>query len=311
MLELKTVLCPVDFTEASERALPVAARVCRRTGARLVLLHDVSGTPPGFMGTGWLYQSDGKKGDDERTALAARRLEELAKGLPAGLAVEPRVTVGPRTATILHVARDLPAGLIVMATRGRSDAEHLSTTEQVLDHAPCPVLVVRACPDGPSRAEERLFAAEDPLRILVPLDFTAHGHRGLDGAYALARETGATLHLLHVEPEKSWEDVRHAFKEGLEGHRRQRVADAERKLGASVPADLSGRVTTEVRLGAAPAEVVAEARSRGIDLVVMGVHEKDPVGKVLFGATSTAVLHECPCPVWFVPERAMAGAARA
>lgn len=304
MLQLKTVLCPVDFSETTSRALPLAARVCQRTGARLVLLHDVSGTPPSFLGMGWMYQVDEHRRDDEMAAVASKHLDALLATLPPGLAVEKRVTVGPRTATILHLARELPADLIVMATHVSTDPDRLSTTEQVIEEAPCPVLAVRADGPRPTAVEERLFAEGEMAKALVPLDFSSHAGRGLACAFGLARQVPMAIHLLHVEPDKSWEDVKHAFKEGVGEHRKQRVAEAEAKLKAAIPDDLADKVTWEVRLGAAGKEVLAGAKERGIDLVVMGVHEKDPVGKILFGATSATILHDAFCPIWFVSERA-------
>lgn len=304
MLELKTVLCPVDFTETTSRSLPLAARICRRTGARLVLLHDVSGTPPGFLGMRWMYQQDEHRRDDELSGAAMKHLDALAAEMAEGVPVDKHVTVGPRTATILHLARTLPADLIVMGTHVSDEPDRVSTTEQVIEAAPCPVLVLRADGPAPSPVEERLFREEAQLRALVPLDFSRHSDHGLASAFALARELRMSLHLVHVEPEKSWRDVKRAFKEGLEEHRKLRVAEAEAKLKAAVPADLADRVTWDVRLGAAGRELIAQARERGVDLVVMGVHEKDPVGKILFGATSATLLHDSPCPIWFVSERA-------
>ncbi len=304
MLDVKTVLCPVDFTETTSRSLPLAARVCRAAGARLVLVHDVSGTPPGFLGMRWMYQQDEHVRDEELTGEAMKHLDALAAEMAQGVAVEKHVTVGPRTATILHLARTLPADLIVMGTHVSDEPDRVSTTEQVLEAAPCPVLAIRADGPAPSPAEERLFREEADLKALVPLDFSRHSEQGLASAFGLARKLSMSLHLVHVEPEKSWEDVKRAFKEGLEEHRKKRVAEAEARLKAAVPADLAERVTWEVRLGSAGRELLSEARERGVDLVVMGVHEKDPVGKILFGATSATLLHDAPCPVWFVSERA-------
>jgi nucleotide-binding universal stress UspA family protein len=47
---------------------------------------------------------------------------------------------------IAEAARSLPADLIIIATHGYTGIKHAllgSTTERVVRHAPCPVLVVR------------------------------------------------------------------------------------------------------------------------------------------------------------------------
>ena len=56
------------------------------------------------------------------------------------------VAEGPVTETILRVARDSSANIIAMPTAGHEgflDALRGSTTEQVLRHAPCPLLAIR------------------------------------------------------------------------------------------------------------------------------------------------------------------------
>ena len=46
-MPIHTVLCPTDFSPLSQRAVSLAARICRRFGARLVLEHNLDPRPPG------------------------------------------------------------------------------------------------------------------------------------------------------------------------------------------------------------------------------------------------------------------------
>ena len=92
--------------------------------------------------------------------------------------------------------------MIVISTHGRTGLKRLllgSTAERVVQHAPCPVLVVRE--------SEQDFAALTPegkksnarrMKILVPIDFSECARTGLDYAIAFARLWKAELVLLHT-----------------------------------------------------------------------------------------------------------------
>ena len=58
------------------------------------------------------------------------------------------VRVGAPAIEIVELGESLPADIIVISTHGHSGLKHVflgSVTEQVVRHAPCPVLVVREC----------------------------------------------------------------------------------------------------------------------------------------------------------------------
>jgi nucleotide-binding universal stress UspA family protein len=64
----------------------------------------------------------------------------------AGMAYEWQFEVGHPVDTILHVAKDRGADLIVLGSRGLGGFKRLllgSVSNGVLHHAPCPVLIVR------------------------------------------------------------------------------------------------------------------------------------------------------------------------
>jgi nucleotide-binding universal stress UspA family protein len=74
--------------------------------------------------------------------------DELAKTASAlhGTDIEKRVEVGDAATTICAVAEELGVDVIVVGTHGRTGLSRFflgSTSEHVIRHAPCPVLVVR------------------------------------------------------------------------------------------------------------------------------------------------------------------------
>ena len=142
----KTILCPIEFSSASARALAYALSLAKETDARLILLHVVEGSADqlSVMEMGHLSVRE-----------YYRYLEEDAMArLKAAVPDEARVWCTPdeRIATgkayrgILNVAAEEKAELIVMGVHGRG-ALHLrllgSTTHHVIREAGCPVLTLR------------------------------------------------------------------------------------------------------------------------------------------------------------------------
>jgi len=144
--KIKRILVPIDFSECSKKALRYALALARQHSATLDLLYVVP-TPP--YGAGEYGPVDYGDLQEELQENAARELgrtisEEVGKAAPAG----PIIRTGAAVREIVDVARTIPADLIVISTHGRSGLKHVllgSVAEQVVRHAPCPVLVVREC----------------------------------------------------------------------------------------------------------------------------------------------------------------------
>lgn len=133
---LKRILVPVDFSPCSEKALAYAVPFARQFGAELTLLHVVQPYPPiAEMGPV----------DTDVVQEAKQDLEKLRAqvGIPPACSL---LRVGDPDLEILDAAKTLGIDLIILSTHGRTGLGHLllgSTTEKVVRHAPCPVLVVR------------------------------------------------------------------------------------------------------------------------------------------------------------------------
>jgi nucleotide-binding universal stress UspA family protein len=75
-----------------------------------------------------------------------KRLTDVGEVEAPGARVEPVVRVGKVVPEVVTAAKSTGTDLIVISTHGCSRAEGTllgSTTERVVRHAPCPVLVVR------------------------------------------------------------------------------------------------------------------------------------------------------------------------
>lgn len=125
MSELRKILVPVDGSEASCRAVSMAATLARGLGAQITLLH-VTG--------------------DMREHVAAEAAFERAESWLGGSKAERRTEQGDPAGQIIAVAHGQAFDLIVMGRRGLSpSAEQLlgSVSDRVLRQASCPVTLVR------------------------------------------------------------------------------------------------------------------------------------------------------------------------
>ena len=139
------VLVPLDGSELAEAILPFAEQVAGPLDAELVLLRVVE-----LMSTIEAIASAGVVTPDTlalREMDAKRYLLEIEQRLAKkGLRVHTRVAFGPPAEEILASARAAGAGLIAMATHGRSGLGRVlwgSVAEAVLRASSVPVLLIR------------------------------------------------------------------------------------------------------------------------------------------------------------------------
>lgn len=144
------LLIPLDGSDLAEEALPAATEIAEKFGASLMLLRVVA-TPQAALGTeadvahdqllddirGYVYE-------DCRTYLARQQALLEAEGYD----IQVRLAEGSSPAdSIVDVATEIGADLIIMSTHGRSGVSRLvfgSVAEKVLRLAAVPVLLLRA-----------------------------------------------------------------------------------------------------------------------------------------------------------------------
>jgi nucleotide-binding universal stress UspA family protein len=296
MLHIARVLCPVDFSEFSRRAVDHAAAIARWYGAGLTLLHVFVTRPAGDLPSTPLT-------DCERQRITVD-LRRLAAHVPVELSVDLRITEASDVHhEVLTQAELVSADLLVLGTHGRSGFERLllgSVAERVVRKAPCPVMIVPrhaadATPDEPVRFR----------RILCPVDFSDGAARAVRYAVNLAEEARAQLMLLHVldvPPEILTQPASAALD--IERIRAAATAEATRQLHALVP-DPQPTCTLKpvVREGAVYREILAVAEKRRADLIVMSVQGRGAVDLMVFGSNTARVMRAATCPVLVLPPR--------
>ena len=142
--------------------------------------------------------------------------------------------------------------------------------------------------------------------IAVATDFSEHAKRAAHAGMALARHTGASLTLVHVD---ELVDVRAlatlgqvpATFDALASHHR-RVIDThvEEQRVAVAQLDSEIVVKSAVRSGAVDKALPEFAGETGVDLLVIGSHGESGSLRFLFGSTAAKVSRSTPCPVFVV-----------
>lgn len=298
MNTLTTILCPVDGSSFSERALKHATALGRLYGAEVVVL---SVRPIEVTPALWLTRPSAlpqeEPGERGRAEAALRDFVTRATGAPAGRTL---VTDGRIVPEILRVAGELSADLIVMGTHGLGGFDRLvlgSVTERVFRKASCPVLTIpRLAPEAPDRSQAGFRC------VLCGADRSAASARALAHAVALARRSSGRLVIAHVLEDISAEEPRFASHFNMEECWRAIAPEIRASYEAIVPEDARRELAVEVQVpfGKAWRELLRAAHDTGADLIVVGTAGWDAPS----GATTQHVVRGAECPVLTVPAEA-------
>jgi nucleotide-binding universal stress UspA family protein len=294
----KHILCPVDFSEASEHAIKYAIALARIHRADLTALHVCAPplTTPVLPPAG-----SGSQAADEVRLLGTEVAALFEDATRRGLRVDAVVGCGQPAREILTRAADLPADVIVLGTHGAGGFEHLvlgSVAEKVVRKATCPVFTV------PPQAQ---FNVEAPFKKLVcAVDFSEWSLAALEEACAIAEESRGTVTAVHViewpwaePPQADVDGIPAAQAAALLEYRRYQETMARSRLDATVKEVARDRcpVVARVLHGKPYIEVLCSAERERADLIVIGVHGRNALDVFFFGSTTHQVVRRAPCPV--------------
>lgn len=143
-LSISKILCPVDFSLASERALTNAIIMAKAFKAHLTIL-SVCET----SATSWFVTSEMKNAEDKaRFTEHKTKFENFLKGFSlSGLDWSPDITLGSPSTEILKTISNKSIDLLVMGTAGRTGLGRLmlgSVTEKVIREVPCSFMTLKS-----------------------------------------------------------------------------------------------------------------------------------------------------------------------
>ena len=302
MIEIQRILCPIDFSDFSRRALDHAVAIARWYESTITLLHVCSVGPVAAYAPGSGVLPSAVLTPEDRDALLAAMMRFAESEAGAHAAIEFDIVEGSTAAAILAKADAMAADLLVMGTHGRSGFEHLvlgSVTEKVLRKAACPVLTVpRSVPDVVP-VPPVLFK-----RIVCAIDFSDCSMHALNYAMSLAQEADAHLTVVHAI-ELPPDVPREVHETVLAGPRslREYIALAEEdrraRLKDAIPDSVRAycAVDTVLPIGKPYQEILRVVEEQKADLVVIGVHGRGAVDRLLFGSTAQHLVRQASCPV--------------
>jgi len=295
MLEIKLILCPIDFSEFSVRAYHHALSLAEHYQAKLVAQHVVElwrHPSASFAATAGLYEEF----EQALRESGSKQLQEFVKNHTHD-EIQPELLVqeGAAADSILSFAQAQKTDVIVMGTHGRRGFDRLmlgSVTDRVMRRAPCPVLAISKSPHDSLAADTATGKEQGQVhhlsRILFCADFSENSEQALKYAISVTEEYDAELTLLHV-----LDGVSSPVKA------EEAMAAAGERLDKLIPRE--GRKTlkikTAVRIGKPYWQIIQLALEAQIDLVTMGVHGRGELDLAVFGSTTYRVMQLGSCPV--------------
>ena len=291
MLEIKLILCPIDFSEFSIRAYQHALSLAEHYRARLVAHHIVELSHYPYAD----YVAS--TGDYAEFCRALReggrqKLQEFVKKHTDD-EIQPELVINEGTASdsILSLAQSRKADLIVMGTHGRRGFDRLvlgSVTDRVMRKAECPVVAISKLPPEHVASGEPRRHGHHLNRIMFCTDFSTNSERALNYAISAREEYDAELTLLHVLEEAPGPSKA-----------KNAIATANAQLDKLIPAEKRKtlKFKTAVRTGKPYQQIIQLAEEAQIDLIAMGVSGRGAMDQAVFGSTTYRVIQLGPCPV--------------
>jgi nucleotide-binding universal stress UspA family protein len=293
-MAIKSIVVGTDLGESGHRAMQLAISTARATRATLWLVHASEvglehAWPDLPIGARSAAQAlrERLKGRFENSL---QELEsERKKCEDLGLSCQTSCEEGRPWETILRTAVSVNADLIAVGDPAGAIGlpERLlgSTAERVVRQAPCSVLV--AC--------GRLRKDYSGARVVVGVDFSAHGIEAVRWARDVASAVDGDVSLLHVVPHPITETIMPtewpSVLDGLASTARSRLEQLIMSEG------LKSSTTIQVLDGPVGKTMCNAAANLNADLVFVGCRGQGRLRGMMLGSASQYCLRYSPVPV--------------
>ena len=301
------ILLATDGSPAADQARDLVAALPWREGGRVRIV-SVAPTRTDLLGGPWAVNilPDADQLEDEVLRVHRDALEAAEREISSArsdVVIEPVLIRGRAASAIVDEARAMPADLIVVGHRGHGRWESMllgSVSSEVVDHAPCPVLVARderlgpvvfADDGSPSARTAEAVLTSWPLFTGLPVTVLTVAEEGFQYAAALAP-------LLYSEAMAQYADSTQQL---------ERIAREENEAAAGRLREAGFQATGIIRDGDPAHEIVAVAREREAGLIVVGTRGQTGLRRLILGSVARNVLLHAPCSVLVVRELASGG----
>ncbi|PKM76106.1 MAG: hypothetical protein CVU90_14155 [Firmicutes bacterium HGW-Firmicutes-15] len=295
---LKKIMVAYDDGNRATLALQAAIELAKNTSAEIYLISIY--TLPDFHvmeasstdGTSFAAQFE----ESSRKYMEAIQAEAEEKVNQEKITVRKYIWEGKPGPIITEFAEGLKVDLVVIGSNNRTGMERLftgSVSNYVLQHASCPVLVIK---------DVRKLSSFN--KILVAYDDSSQAAKALDSAIEIAKKTASEIHLVsaYTLPINYWEgysgvtaDMKASFLETTIKHLNNMQAEALDKVKKENITVLAHVI--EGKPGPCIVDLVEELNP---DLIVIGAHNRGAVARFFMGSVSNYVLQESGCQVLVV-----------
>jgi len=291
------VLLAVDGSASSDAARELVASIGWPEGTCIRVVAIVE--PVALAIVGALPYRVGDVDESETTSTLRAILDQAEASLEApGRGVESRLLRGRAASVIVEEATEFRAELIVVGSRGLGRLEAMllgSVSAEVVDHAPCPVLVARGRSIG---------------RVLLAVDGSASARLAVDHLAGEGHRHLGQVEVMTVAPRISAPASVTAMDLSDAVLRSQAEVVAESRGCAEGTAAAAAEqlirdgfaVRWSISTGDAAHEIIEAASSFGCDLVVMGSRGLTGLQRILLGSVARNVLLHTRASVLIVRE---------
>ncbi len=297
------ILLAIDGSPAADRARDLIAALPSREGGRVRIV-SVAPPRPKILGAAWspVFTADDHAVEGEVLRIhrdALDRAEREISSTRSDVAIESFLIRGRPGTVIVDQAREMGADLIVVGHRGMGRWESVllgSVSAEVVDHAPCPVLIARDDQLGP------IVLADDGSSY-ARMSESVVMHWPLFSGLPVTVLTVSEDGLVHTAAAPV------LYADTLAAHEASSAAKlAARQAGCEAAAerlrDAGYEATAEVREGDAAHQIIASAREHDAGIIVVGTRGQTGVRRLALGSVARKVLLHATCSVLVVREGA-------
>ncbi len=303
------IVVPLDGSDLAGRAVPPAEALAARLGASLIFVQAAGAAQVPGLDVALaleLGETDALLTLQQASA-AARR-----KGLQAEAAlVKGELAARPADA-ILAVVQQYGAGLVVMATHGRTGARRAllgSVADAVVRRSPVPVLLIprhyrppaHGGAGGSDRMAATLLPVEDAPRrppvIVVALDGSREAEVALTPALLLARGLEAVVELVRVVHAAEPPPGEAAPQPAIEDSLSYLSGLAQRLAAAGLDGAQVRCITLPARGASIAGALLAHAAGTGASMLVIATHARGGLRRLFRGSVEAAVVAKATLPV--------------
>lgn len=293
------VLLATDFSDDAGIARSLTATLTFPPDSHVRVAHAIEPVVSVAMFAPAAVMTLTEAAEAEAKAEVAKVAQSLAR---PGLQADTVVGFGRAADVVVDEATSFQPDLIVIGSRGRGGIATSvlgSVSAEVVDRAPCPVLIAR---------RERL------AKIVLAEDgspFAAAGARAI-AALAPLRQAGVRVvsvvdvpyPVVFADPTATTTAVEayRAYEEAMPQLREIHLRYARDRAQALVAQGISA--SAEQREGDAASEIIAAARDANADCIVIGSRGQTGLRRLMLGSVARSVIFHAPCSVLVVHERA-------